>query len=58
MATIISHSAEETFHAGREAGRLRILWPRKFPKLPLTEIGELTEAHGKGKAIHGYDHFA
>lgn len=46
----------------REAARLQILWPRKYPKLPLTEIGELTEAGakapGKKKAIHGYDHFA
>jgi thiamine-monophosphate kinase len=42
----------------REAERLLILWPRKFPKLPLTEIGELTEAGGKMSGLHGYDHFA
>jgi thiamine-monophosphate kinase len=48
--------------APREAYRLQILWPRKFPGLPLTEIGELTDAapaRGKKKAsLHGYDHFA
>jgi thiamine-monophosphate kinase len=47
--------------APREAERLRILWPRKFPGLPLTEIGELTEAAASGKkktSLHGYDHFA
>jgi len=43
----------------READKLRILWPRKFPALPLTEIGELTEpAPGKRTIPHGYDHFA
>jgi thiamine-monophosphate kinase len=42
----------------RDAARLQIRWPRKFPKLPLTEIGELTSAHGRGKKTHGYDHFA
>jgi len=26
----------------RELTRIEVLWPRKFPKLPLTEIGELT----------------
>jgi thiamine-monophosphate kinase len=30
----------------REAERLRIMWPRKFPGLELTEIGELTGAGG------------
>ncbi|HEX4086970.1 MAG TPA: thiamine-phosphate kinase [Chthoniobacteraceae bacterium] len=43
----------------REAARLEILWPRKFPALPLTEIGELTEAGAGKKTRHnGYDHFA
>jgi len=44
----------------REARRLRILWPRKFPRLPLTEIGELTAspATGKKTSLHGHDHFA
>ena len=44
----------------READRLQILWPRKFPKLPLTEIGELTTAPAARKktSLHGYDHFA
>jgi thiamine-monophosphate kinase len=44
--------------APREAPRLEILWPRKFRRLPLTEIGELTEAVEKRKPLHGYDHFA
>jgi thiamine-monophosphate kinase len=30
----------------REAERLRILWPRKFPKVQLTGIGELAEVEG------------
>jgi len=45
----------------REAERLQILWPRKFPALPLTEIGELIEkpsAGKRGKLKDGYDHFA
>ena len=42
----------------RETERLQILWPRKFPPLPLTEIGELTAAKPKKAALHGYDHFA
>ncbi len=42
----------------REAEKLQILWPRKFPKLPLTEIGELTAPSGKEARLHGYDHFA
>ena len=49
--------------APRDAERLRILWTRKFPGLPLTAIGELTEfaegKRGKKKAsLDGYDHFA
>jgi len=50
--------------APREAERLRILWPRKFPRLELTEIGILTapgdsKSPGRGKKkLHGYDHFA
>lgn len=43
----------------REAARLLILWPRKFPNLPLTQIGELTsQSPAKKKSLHGYDHFA
>jgi thiamine-monophosphate kinase len=50
--------------APRDAERLRILWPRKFPGLALTGIGELTgdaaaAARGrKNGSLHGYDHFA
>jgi thiamine-monophosphate kinase len=58
--------------APRDAERLQILWPRKFPGLDVTEIGALTGA-GEGKSeiqnsklearsrkgsAHGYDHFA
>lgn len=46
----------------RDAQRLKIRWARKFPGLPLTEIGELTTlsapARGKKTSLHGYDHFA
>jgi thiamine-monophosphate kinase len=56
----------------REAENLRIMWPRKFPGVGLTEIGGLTEGGGgkfeirdskfEGKkrkwALDGYDHFA
>jgi len=44
----------------REAARLRTLWPRNFPRLPLTEIGALTAPPRKGKesSLRGYDHFA
>jgi thiamine-monophosphate kinase len=48
----------------REAERLQILWPRKYPRVPLTAIGELTEPEAqsktsaKKKPLHGYDHFA
>jgi len=43
--------------------RLRVAWAREFPRLPLTEIGELTALAGKPRrnkktALHGYDHFA
>jgi thiamine-monophosphate kinase len=44
--------------APREAELVEILWPRKFPKLPLTRIGELTEAAGRKRPHKGYDHFA
>jgi thiamine-monophosphate kinase len=45
--------------APREAERLKILWPRKFPKLQLTEIGALAElGTGEGRTKYGYDHFA
>jgi thiamine-monophosphate kinase len=42
----------------REAEKLQILWPRKFPRLALTEIGELTAPGKKQPLPHGYDHFA
>jgi len=51
----------------KEAARLKILWPRKFPRLPLTEIGQLTAPAGatpvaasrkKKPKLHGYDHFS
>jgi thiamine-monophosphate kinase len=45
----------------RDAQALQKAWARKFPKLRLTEIGELT-APRKGRAqtegLRGYDHFA
>jgi thiamine-monophosphate kinase len=51
--------------APRDEERLEVLWPRKFPGLALTRIGELTRlsepAGGKRKkkeAADGYDHFA
>ncbi len=44
--------------APRDAAKLQILWPRKFPKLPLTEIGELTAAPEGESFRHGFDHFA
>jgi thiamine-monophosphate kinase len=50
--------------APREAQRLGKAWRRKFPRVRLTEIGELTadravRAPGKKDALlHGYDHFA
>jgi len=46
----------------RDADRLQILWPRKFPSLPISEIGGLTPPsatpRGKKQPLHGYDHFA
>jgi thiamine-monophosphate kinase len=46
--------------APKDAERLRVLWKRKFPRLRLTEIGELTAcpAAAKKRFHHGYDHFA
>ena len=41
-----------------DAKRLERAWARKFPKLALTSIGELTAARGKRTSLHGYDHFA
>ncbi len=44
-----------------DAERLRCLWKRKFPRVDLTEIGELTRVGakaGKKKSSDGYDHFA
>jgi len=42
--------------APRESAKLETLWPRHFPKLPLTQIGELTRS--RAPKSHGYDHFA
>jgi thiamine-monophosphate kinase len=47
--------------APRDADRVLMLWPRKFPELGLTEIGKLTvtgKRSGKGAVVRGYDHFA
>jgi len=44
----------------KSARRLRTRWARKFPRLALTEIGELTPLPRgkKRKPLHGYNHFA
>jgi thiamine-monophosphate kinase len=44
--------------APRDAKRLPMAWKRKFPRLALTEIGELTASTKKKASLHGYDHFA
>ena len=44
--------------APRDSEPLRVLWKRKFPRLALTEIGELTAVSRKKISLHGYDHFA
>ena len=44
----------------RKAARLEVAWKKKFPRVPLTRIGQLTApgvARGLG-AVRGYDHFA
>ena len=44
-----------------EATRLLRLWPRAFPRVPLTAIGQLTAPSRQrvsNKSPHGYDHFA
>lgn len=45
----------------REATRLNTEWKRQFPRLPLTQIGVLTESkieNQKSKIARGFDHFA
>ena len=51
----------------RDAGRLESAWKKRFPKLPLTRIGELIgnasrhrEPRGKksNPKLHGFDHYA
>jgi thiamine-monophosphate kinase len=46
--------------APKDAERMRILWKRRFPRVRLTEIGELTgrPVAAEKKLRHGYDHFA
>jgi thiamine-monophosphate kinase len=56
--------------APRETERLHVLWPRKFPGVEVTEIGQLTEEEGQAEGtkgargtkkkapLDGYDHFA
>jgi thiamine-monophosphate kinase len=44
----------------RDAAKIRPLWARQFPRLPLTEIGALTapaRRGGKTSTLPGYDHF-
>jgi thiamine-monophosphate kinase len=41
----------------QDGSQLERRWAKKFPKLPLTHIGELT-ARGESARLHGYDHFA
>jgi thiamine-monophosphate kinase len=44
----------------RKAARLEAAWKKKFPRVPLTRIGQLAApgvARGLG-AVRGYDHFA
>ena len=44
----------------RKAARLEVAWKKKFPRVPLTRIGQLAApgvARGLG-AVRGYDHFA
>jgi thiamine-monophosphate kinase len=42
-----------------DAARLQAAWARKFPRLTLTQIGELTARGARSnRQKHGYDHFA
>jgi thiamine-monophosphate kinase len=44
----------------RKAARLEVAWKKKFPRVPLTRIGQLA-APGVARglcAVRGYDHFA
>jgi thiamine-monophosphate kinase len=44
----------------RKAARLEVAWKKKFPRVPLTRIGQLAApgvARGL-RAVRGYDHFA
>ena len=42
----------------RESIRLETAWKKRFPRLPLTRIGELSAPHIQPSAPHGFDHFA
>jgi thiamine-monophosphate kinase len=41
-----------------EAARLESAWKRRFPRLPLTLIGELSTLKSRSTPLRGYDHFA
>lgn len=42
----------------RTAGRLQSCWAEKFPSLPISVVGELTDADvANGQEIHGWQHF-
>lgn len=45
--------------SSRDARDLPGQWKKQFPRLRLTEIGELTAKPGgkEGESLHGYDHF-
>jgi len=42
----------------RDAKRLETAWKKRFPRLPLTRIGELSAPYTQPSAPHGFDHFA
>jgi thiamine-monophosphate kinase len=43
----------------RDAKHMEKAWRKKFPRLPLTQVGALTRGIATGKSKHrGYDHFA
>jgi len=45
--------------APKDAKRLEAAWKKRFPKLPLTHIGELVvNFTPRNSKLHGYDHFA
>jgi thiamine-monophosphate kinase len=46
--------------AARDAAKLATAWKRKFPKLPLTRIGSLTQPSTRSSQLsrRGFDHFA